>query len=73
MLAQTSQIYVASTMIWMCRRFLKLHVILYADDTTVFSETAKDMQNAIDATLSYCENKMWINNGRTKHMIFSRS
>ena len=53
--------------------FSQLYVLLYADDTLLFSETAKDMQNAINATLSYCENNMRINNDKTKYMIFSRS
>ena len=34
------------------RIFLKLHVLLYADDTLLFSETAEDMQNANNATFS---------------------
>ena len=38
--------------------FLKLYVLLYADDTLLFSETAKGMQNA-NATLSYCEETIW--------------
>ena len=48
-------------------------MLLYADDTLLFSETAEDMQNAINATLSYCEvNNMCMNTGKTKCMIFSR-
>ena len=31
------------------------------------------MQKANNATLGYCENNMWINNGKTKHRISSRS
>ena len=52
--------------------FLKLYVLLYADDTLLFIETAKDMQNSINATLSYCENNLRVNIGKTKYMIFSR-
>ena len=58
---------------WICRFFLKLYVLLYANDTLLFSETAEDMQNAINATLSYCEvNNLCINTCKTKYMIFSR-
>ena len=60
-------------MIWMCRHFLKLHVLLYADDTVVFSGTAKDIKNAINATLRYCDNNMWKNSGKTEYMMFSRN
>ena len=53
--------------------FLKVYVLLYADDTLLFSEIAKGMQNVINATLSYCEeNNMCINSDRTNNMIFSR-
>ena len=53
--------------------FLKLFVLLYADDTLLFSKNAEDVQNAINSTLSYCEvNNMCINTGKTKYMIFSR-
>ena len=42
--------------------FLKLYVLLSADDTLRFSEFSQDMQNAINATLSYCEvYKYWEN------------
>ena len=58
---------------WICSFLLMLYVLLHADDILLFSETADDMQNAINATLSYCEvNNMCINTGKTKYMIFSR-
>ena len=44
---------------------LKLYVLSSEDDTLLFSETAADMQNAINAALSYCEvNNMCINTGK---------
>ena len=49
-------------------------LLYYADDSLLFSETAKDMQNAFDATLSYCEeNQMCIKIGKTKYIILSRA
>ena len=55
--------------------FLKLYVLLYADDTILFSETVEYMQNnAVNATLSYCEvNNMCMNTVKTKYMIFSEA
>ena len=48
-------------------------MLLYADDILLFNETAKDMQSAIIATLSYFEeHNMCINIGKTKYKIFSR-
>ena len=51
--------------------FLKLYVLLYADDTLLFNETAKDMRNAVNGALSYCEKTMSINIGKTKYLICS--
>ena len=53
--------------------FLKLFVLLYADDTLLLTETESDMQRAVEATLQYCkENRMCINIDKTKYMVFSR-
>ena len=53
--------------------FLKLFVLLYADDTLLLTETESDMQKAVEATLQYCkQNRMCINTNKTKYMIFSR-
>ena len=47
--------------------FLKLYLLLYADDTLLFNETTDDMQNAINAILRYCEmNNMCINTGKAR-------
>ena len=50
--------------------FLKLFVLLYADDTVIVSETAEDLQNALDVYEQYC--KMWkltVNTSPTKDLI----
>ena len=53
--------------------FLKLFVLLYADDTLLLTELESDMQRAFEATLQNCkENRMCINIDKTKYMIFSR-
>ena len=42
--------------------FLKLFLLLYADDTLLLTETESDMQREVDATLQYCKrNRMSIN------------
>ena len=53
--------------------FLKLFVLLYADDTVILAETSTDLQNALDLYASYC--KIWkleINNSKTKVLVFSK-
>ena len=35
--------------------FLKLFVVLYADDTVILAETADDLQNALNIYALYCE------------------
>ena len=53
--------------------FLKLYVLLYADDTILLSENRLDMQDAIDATVEYCsKNELRINIEKTKCIIFSK-
>ena len=54
--------------------YLKLFLLLYADDTVIFAENRNDLQAALDAMKSYCE--MWklkVNSDKTKIVIFSRS
>ena len=53
--------------------FLKLYVLLYADDTIVMAETKEELQKALDAVSEYC--KMWelqVNTSKTKIVIFSK-
>ena len=55
------------------RTLLQMFVLLYADDTVLLTESAGDMQKALDATVRYCElNKMSLNIEKTKYIIFSR-
>jgi hypothetical protein len=53
--------------------FIKLFVLLYADDTVIFSDNDTDLQNALDNFKEYCEQwKLKINTDKTKIMIFSK-
>ena len=53
--------------------FLKLFVMLYADDTNILAETADDLQNALTRYALYCDTwKLNINNSKTKIVIFAR-
>ena len=52
--------------------FLKLFVLLYADDTVILAESSADLQSTLDTYASFC--KIWkleINSSKTKVMIFS--
>jgi hypothetical protein len=52
---------------------LKLFLLLYADDTVLFSETEEGLQQTLDAFETYCEKwKLTINTDKTKVMIFRR-
>ena len=51
--------------------FIKLFVILYADDTILLSDNAKQFQEALNIFYEYCKNwKLKINIKNTKIMIF---
>ena len=53
--------------------YLKLFILLYADDTVLFSETPNDFQEALNCFKDYCDNwKLKINVEKTKVMIFSK-
>ena len=53
--------------------FLKVFVLLYADDTVIIAESAEDLQNALTAYASYCETwKLLVNSSKTKIVIFSK-
>ena len=53
--------------------FIKLFVILYADDTVILTDTKKGMQNALNIFQSYCEIwKLEVNVNKTKVIIFSK-
>ena len=53
--------------------FLKLYLLLYADDTVVFAESQTGLQTALNCMLDYC--KLWhltVNTDKTKVVVFSR-
>ena len=53
--------------------FLKLYILLYADDTIVLAESADDLQKALNSLHNYCN--LWhlkVNASKTKIIIFSR-
>ena len=53
--------------------FLKLFVLLYADDTVIFSETAAGLQKGLSAMKLYCDRwKLKLNVKKCKVIIFSR-
>lgn len=39
-------------------KFLKIFLFLYADDTTLLAETAKDLQAQFDQFHTYCKKKI---------------
>ena len=52
--------------------YLKLFILLYADDTVIFSDSEKDLQNALAHFKRYCDQwKLDINVNKTKILIFS--
>ena len=53
--------------------YLKLFVLLYADDTIVLGELPTQLQSAPDTLFNYCETwKMHVNTAKTKVLVFSR-
>ena len=51
--------------------YLKIFVLLYADDTVILSESSSDLQEALDLYASYCRIwKLEINNTKTKVVVF---
>ena len=51
--------------------YLKLFILLYADDTTLLAETANDLQTQLDAFYEYCNLwKLKVNADKTKVMVF---
>ena len=54
--------------------FLKVFVLLYADDTVIIAESAEDLQKALTAYALYCETwKLVVNSSKTKIVIFSKA
>lgn len=53
--------------------FLKLYVLLYADDTIILAENAGELQKALHAVYNYCSTwDLTVNTSKTKVVIFSR-
>lgn len=53
--------------------FIKLLILLYADDTVLMSESAEDLQNQLNAFSKYCaEWRLQVNVDKTKVVIFSK-
>ena len=53
--------------------FMRLYVLLYADDTSILAETAEDLQVALNGLSEYC--KKWcfkVNTTKTKIVVFAR-
>ena len=54
--------------------FLKLFILLYADDTVLFSESFDDLQLQLNVFYDYCNFwKLKVNIDKTKAIVFSRS
>ena len=55
------------------RVYLKLFILLYADDTVIFSDNENDLQHALNAFADYCDTwKLKINVSKTKVMTISK-
>ena len=52
--------------------YLKIMILLYADDTVLFSDTESEMQHALDVFQTYCSTwHLTVNVDKTKIVIFS--
>ena len=53
--------------------YVKLFVIMYADDTALLAESARNLQNMLNLFHEYCLKwKLKVNIDKTKVMIFSK-
>ena len=53
--------------------FLKLYLLLYADDTVILAESAQQLQAALNAMFLYCKTwKLQVNASKTKVVVFSK-
>ena len=51
--------------------FIKIFVLLYADDTVILADSAEDLQKSLDSFFHYCtEWKLKVNESKTKVVIF---
>lgn len=52
--------------------YIKMFLMLYADDTLLFSESAEDMQRQLDCFKTYCDHwKLKVNVSKSKAMVFA--
>lgn len=52
--------------------YLKIMILLYADDTVLFCDTESDMQRALDYFHTYCDTwRLTVNAEKTKVVVFS--
>lgn len=53
--------------------FLKIFLLLYADDTVLLSESEHDLQNLLNVYSNYCDEwKLTVNISKSKVMVFSK-
>ena len=53
--------------------YLKLYILMYADDTVLLTESPEDLQKYLDTLHEYCNNfDLKINTSKIKIFIFSR-
>ena len=58
---------------WIDIHHIKVFLHLYADDITLFSETAEGLQIALNMLSTYCQRwKFTANTNKTKHNGFSK-
>ena len=51
--------------------WLKILVLLYADDTIIVADSPKDMQNSLNSLSQYCEQcELKVNHSKTKIIVF---
>ena len=52
--------------------YLKLYILLYADDTVLFSNSKDDLQQTLDVFERYCDDwKLTVNVAKSKVLIFT--
>ena len=53
--------------------YIKLFILLYADDTVIFADSASDLQKTLSVFEKYCiDGKLNVNVTKTKVVIFSK-
>lgn len=57
----------------MMHAYLKIFILLYADDTVVISETASSLQRELNIYAQYCDKwKLTVNISKSKVVVFSK-